>query len=51
MELGGFGQGFDDKVVGFRGWVAVVRSEGVDESGEKMVGCVMVFFLLWSCCC
>ena len=51
VELGGFGQGFDYKVVCFRGWVAVVRSEEVDESGEKMVGCVLVFFFLGSCCC
>lgn len=54
VELGGSGQGLEDEVVCVRGWVAVVRGEGVDESGENMVGCLMVaffFFFSGSCSC
>lgn len=35
MELGGFGQGFDEEVIGLRSWYTVVDAEGLDERGEK----------------
>lgn len=37
VELGGFGESFEDKVVGFRSWVDVVGVEGVNERRKKEV--------------